>query len=140
VYGQDVFNVSTPKQIYELFGEALAAYQSSGEVCAFSSKYDASKYGTPPRNLYTLSASEGRGRQLFFGQAQCSACHSSATIPAIQAITQGKETFTIFCNMSKHTEFLYVKHLTHVILSADRRIEGEVYTVNHAESGLLLYP
>jgi hypothetical protein len=42
VYGQDVFNVSTPKQVYELFGEALAAYQSSGEVCAFSSKYDAS--------------------------------------------------------------------------------------------------
>jgi cytochrome c peroxidase len=90
VYGLDVFNVSTPKQIYELFGEALAAYQSSGEVCAFSSKYDASKYGTPPRNLYTLSATEERGRQLFFGQAQCSACHSSATIPAIQAITQGK--------------------------------------------------
>ena len=97
VYGQDVFDVSTPKQIYELFGEALAAYQSSGEVCAFSSKYDASKYGMPPRNLYTLSASEERGRQLFFGQAQCSACHSSATIPAIQAITQGKETFTMYC-------------------------------------------
>jgi cytochrome c peroxidase len=97
VYGQDVFNVSTPKQIYELFGEALAAYQSSGEVCAFSSKYDASKYGTPPRNLYTLSASEERGRQLFFGQAQCSACHTSATIPGIQASTQGKETFTMYC-------------------------------------------
>jgi cytochrome c peroxidase len=97
VYGQDVFNVSTPKQVYELFGEALAAYQSSGEVCAFSSKYDASKYGTPPMNLYTLSASEESGRQLFFGQAQCSACHSSATIPAIQAITQGKETFTMYC-------------------------------------------
>jgi cytochrome c peroxidase len=30
VYGQDVFRVYTPKQIYELFGEALAAYQSSG--------------------------------------------------------------------------------------------------------------
>jgi cytochrome c peroxidase len=97
VYGQDVFSVSMPKQVYELFGEALAAYQSSGEVCAFSSKYDASKYGTPPMNLYTLSASEENGRQLFFGQAQCSACHSSATIPAIQAITQGKETFTMYC-------------------------------------------
>ena len=97
VYGQEVFEVSTPKQIYELFGEALAAYQSSGEVCAFSSKYDASKYGTPPRNLYTLSASEERGRQLFFSQAQCSACHSSATIPAIEAITHGKETLTMYC-------------------------------------------
>jgi cytochrome c peroxidase len=45
VYGQDAFQLYTLKQVYELFGEALAAYQSSGEVCAFSSKYDASKYG-----------------------------------------------------------------------------------------------
>jgi cytochrome c peroxidase len=97
VYGQDAFQVYTPKQIYELFGEALAAYQSSGAVCAFSSKYDASKYGTPPKNLYTLSASEERGKQLFFGQAQCSACHSSAAVPAIQATTQGKDTFTMYC-------------------------------------------
>jgi cytochrome c peroxidase len=97
IYGQDAFQLYTPKQIYELFAEALAAYQSSGEVCAFSSKYDASKYATPPKNLYTLSASEERGRQLFFGQAQCSACHSSAAVSAIQAITQGKDTFTMYC-------------------------------------------
>jgi cytochrome c peroxidase len=97
VYGQHVFQVYTPKQIYELFGEALAAYQSSGEVCAFSSKYDASKYGTPPGNLYTLSASEERGRQLYFGRAQCSACHSSAALPAIQAMTRGKDTLTMYC-------------------------------------------
>ena len=97
VYGQEVFNVSSPKQVYELFGEALAAYESSGEVCAFSSKYDASKYGNPPKDLYTLTPSEERGRQLFFGQAQCSACHSSASIPAIQATTQGKGTLTIYC-------------------------------------------
>src|ERR1700687_5045034 len=97
MYGEHPFQVCTPKQIYELFGEALAAYQSSGAVCAFSSKYDASKYGTPPKNLYTLSASEERGKQLFFGQAQCSACHSSAAVPAIQATAQGKDTFTMYC-------------------------------------------
>jgi cytochrome c peroxidase len=97
VYGEYVFHDYTPKQIYELFGEALAAYQSSGEVCAFSSKYDASKYGIPQRNLYTLSASEDRGRKLYFGKAQCSACHSSVTVPSIQAITQGKDTFTMYC-------------------------------------------
>ncbi len=51
----------------------------------------------PPKNLYTLSASEERGKQLFFGQAQCSACHSSAAVPAIQATTQGKDTFTMYC-------------------------------------------
>jgi cytochrome c peroxidase len=97
VYGQDAFQVFSPKQIYELFGEAIAAYESSGELCAFSSKYDASKYGTPPKNLYTLMASEERGRRLFFGQAQCSACHSSAAVPAIQATTGGKDTFTMYC-------------------------------------------
>jgi cytochrome c peroxidase len=97
VYGEDVFQLYSQKQIYELFGEAIAAYESSAEVCAFSSKYDASKYGTPPKDLYTLSPSEERGRQLFFGQGQCSACHSSASVPAIQATTQGKETFTMYC-------------------------------------------
>src|SRR6195256_6019034 len=97
VYGQDAFQVYTSKQIYELFGEALAAYQSSGEVCAFSSKYDASKYGTPPKNLYTLSASEERGRQLYFGQAQCFQCHSSAGLPNVTLATLGKETFTMYC-------------------------------------------
>ncbi len=107
VYGQDAFQVYTPKQIYELFGEALAAYQSSGAVCAFSSKYDACKYGMPPKNLYTLSASEERGKQLFFGQAQCSACHSSAAVPAIQATTQGKDTFTnvLLCEHRCPTEY-----------------------------------
>lgn len=97
VYGPDVFQIYTPKQIYELFGEALAAYQSSGEVCAFSSRYDGSKYGLPPSDLYTLSASEERGRQLYFGKAQCSACHSSAGVAAIQAATQGKDTLTMYC-------------------------------------------
>ena len=96
VYGQNAFTLYTSKQIYELFGEALAAYQSSGEVCAFSSKTSASQYGTPPKKLYTLSASEERGRQLYFGKAQCSACHSSAANPAIQAMTRGKDTFTMY--------------------------------------------
>jgi cytochrome c peroxidase len=97
VYGQDAFKVYTPQQIYELFGKAVAAYESTGEVNGFSSKYDASPYGTPPQNLYTLSASEERGRQLYFGQAQCFACHSSSALPAVQAITQGKDTFSMFC-------------------------------------------
>src|ERR1700738_4633081 len=97
VYGQEVFNVSSPKQVYELFGEALAAYESSGEVCAFSSKYDASKYGNPPKDLYTLTPSEDGERNLFSAHAQCAACHTSASIPAIQATTQGKETLTMYC-------------------------------------------
>jgi cytochrome c peroxidase len=108
VYGQQAFQVYTPEQIYKLFGQAVAAYESTGEVNPFSSKYDASPYGTPPQNLYTLTASEERGRILYgvgpnptsdptFGQAQCFACHSSAALPAVQAKTYGKDTFTMFC-------------------------------------------
>jgi cytochrome c peroxidase len=97
VYGQDAFAKYTPQQIYELFALAVAAYQSTGEVCAFSSKYDASKFGTPPKNLYTLSASEERGRRLYFGGAQCFQCHSSAGLPNVTLYTKGKETFTMYC-------------------------------------------
>ena len=97
IYGPDVFTKYTPRQIFEIWGEAIAAFEASGDVCQFSSKYDASQYGTPPQTLYTLSASEERGRQLYFGQAQCSACHSSAGQPAILGETDGKETFTMYC-------------------------------------------
>jgi cytochrome c peroxidase len=97
VYGQDAFAKYTPQQIYDLFASATAAYQSTGEVNAFSSKYDASKYGTPPMNLYTLSASEERGRQLYFGQAQCFQCHSSAGLQDVTLATKGKETFSMYC-------------------------------------------
>jgi cytochrome c peroxidase len=97
VYGQDAFAKFPPQQIYELFALAVAAYESTGEVNGFSSKYDASKYGTPAQNLYTLSASEERGRQLYFGQAQCFQCHSSAALPNVTLATQGKETFTMYC-------------------------------------------
>ena len=64
IYGKDVFTKYTPEQVFELFCLGVAAYQATGEVCGFSSKYDASKYGVPPKNLYTLSASEERGRIL----------------------------------------------------------------------------
>jgi cytochrome c peroxidase len=108
VYGPDVFTKYTVPQLYTIITDAIAAYEASAEVNPFSSKYDASKYGTPPQNLYTLSASEERGRILYgvgpnpthdptFGQAQCFQCHSSANLQIVQAETEGKETFTMFC-------------------------------------------
>jgi cytochrome c peroxidase len=108
IYGADVFTKYTPRQIFEIWGEAIAAFEASGEICSFSSKYDASKYGTPPQNKYTLSASEERGRILYgvganptndptFGQAQCFQCHSSAAQPGILLETEGKDTFTMYC-------------------------------------------
>jgi cytochrome c peroxidase len=113
VYGKDVFNKYTIPQIYIIITDAIAAYEASAEVNQFSSKYDASQFGVPAMNTYTLTASEERGRQLYFGlytrpdgtpvNAECSACHSSAPgvnnlgLAAVQAETQGKDTFTMFC-------------------------------------------
>jgi cytochrome c peroxidase len=108
VYGIDVFTKYTTQQIYTIITDAIAAFEGSAEINQFSSKYDASQFGVPPQSLYTLSASEERGRILYgvgpnpnndptFQQAQCFQCHSSANLQVVQAETNGKETFTMFC-------------------------------------------
>jgi cytochrome c peroxidase len=113
VYGKDVFKKYTIPQIYTIITDAIAAYEASAEVNQFSSKYDASRFGVPAMNLYTLTPSEERGRKMYFGlftrpdgtpvNAMCSACHSSAPgvnnagLDIVQAETQGKDTFTMFC-------------------------------------------
>jgi cytochrome c peroxidase len=96
-YGPGILDTTTIAQQYFLVCAAEAAFEGSGEVCQFSSKYDASKYGVPPQNLYTLSASEENGRQLYFGKAICNTCHSSAMFPPVLAQTNGKDTFTMYC-------------------------------------------
>jgi cytochrome c peroxidase len=101
VYGADAFTKYTIPELYTLITEAEALYESSGEICQFSSKYDASKYGVPPKNLYTLSASEERGRKLYFGigakNAHCAECHSSSAFPPVSDMTNGKDTFSMYC-------------------------------------------
>ena len=102
IYGADAFTKYTVPELYTLITEAIAQYEQSGELCQFSSKYDASKYGVPPGTLYTLSASEERGRQLYFGipgttNAHCAECHSSSAYPPVLAMTNGKDTFTMYC-------------------------------------------
>ena len=107
VFGPDVFTKYTTPQLYTLITKAIGAYEGSAELNPFSSKYDASQYGTPPQTLYTLSASEERGRILYgvgpnpsnnpnFGAAQCFQCHSSAALVPPPA-TDGKETFAMYC-------------------------------------------
>ena len=94
--GQDVFHVYTPKQIYEIFGESLAAYQSSGEVCAFSSKYDASKYGTPPKPVHALRV-RGTRKAIVLRPG------SMLCVPLLSGSTRytshhaGKDTLTMYC-------------------------------------------
>ncbi len=108
IYGKDVFTKYTQRQIFEIWGEAIAAFEASGDVCQFSSKYDASQYGVPAQTLYTLSASEERGRILYgvggnptndptYGSAQCFQCHSDAAFPGVLLETDFKETFTMYC-------------------------------------------
>jgi len=96
-FGRNVFTKYTPQELYILVGELIATFEDSGEVNQFSSKYDASRFGVPPSNRYTLTASEERGRQLFFGNALCSQCHSSTPLPVLQPVLQGKDTFTMYC-------------------------------------------
>ena len=96
IYGKDVFTKYTPCQIYEIWGEAISAFEASGEVCQFSSKYDASKYGVPARTKYTLSASEERGRVLYFGTPNASHVTRRWASPASSS-KRGKDTFTMYC-------------------------------------------
>lgn len=65
VFGTNAFdNVDTA---YDNFGRAVAAYERSKELTAFTSKFDVA------RSQFT--AAENRGLSLF--QANCSSCHSS---------------------------------------------------------------
>jgi cytochrome c peroxidase len=96
-YGPGIFTNSSLEELYILVGEAIASFENSPEVNQFSSKYDASLFGVPPRNIYTLTASEERGRQLYFGSALCFQCHSSTGLPVLQTVTKGKDTFTMYC-------------------------------------------
>src|SRR5260370_11695219 len=96
-YGPGIIERSTDADVYTLVCEAIAAFEASPEICPFSSKYDASQFGVPPMNLYTLTASEENGRQLSFGKAICNTCHSSASFPLVTALTNGKDTFTMYC-------------------------------------------
>jgi cytochrome c peroxidase len=57
---------------YDQVALSIAAYEGSGEVNAFSSKYDASFRGKAK-----LSDVERRGFALFNGKARCTGCHPS---------------------------------------------------------------
>ena len=82
VYGANVFKEPVTT-VYNLMSQAIAAYESSPQVCAFSSKYDAYLVGK-----YTLSTMELRGLREVTGSlsgrpggipfpinAHCSECH-----------------------------------------------------------------
>lgn len=57
---------------WDNIARAVAAFEDSEEVNAFSSRYDAYLEGN-----YTLTPEEARGLELFQGKAGCNSCHSS---------------------------------------------------------------
>jgi cytochrome c peroxidase len=58
--------------LYNCIGRAIAAYERSSEVSAFTSKYDYYLKGKAK-----LNGQERLGMELFNGKAKCSACHVS---------------------------------------------------------------
>jgi cytochrome c peroxidase len=70
VYGAKSLDAADPDAAFDRIAQAIAAYESSREVNAFSSKYDAYLAGRA-----VLTASEMRGLQLFVGAANCTSCH-----------------------------------------------------------------
>ena len=100
VFGPGAFQYNTDDAVYAMAAQAVAAYEASAEVNPFSAKYDASENAVPPANAYQFTSSEENGRRLFFGKAQCSACHSSAPLDSVSSVTNGREVFTMFCYAS----------------------------------------
>ena len=66
----------TVEQYYECIARAIAAYERSGEVNPFTSKYD---YWLQRKTALTWK--EEWGRQLFNGRGKCSGCHISSPGP-----------------------------------------------------------
>jgi cytochrome c peroxidase len=74
VWGTPV-SYSTPEEIeanYNNVGRSISAYEASGEVNQFSSKYDYFLKG-----MVRLSAEEELGLILFNGKGKCNLCHPS---------------------------------------------------------------
>ena len=71
VFGANAFSDTTTA--YNNIATAIAAFEASPEMKPFTSKFDASLVG-----LYTLTASERRGKDLFMDPngAKCANCHT----------------------------------------------------------------
>ena len=89
----------TPSSRSSRSAEAIAAFEASGEISQFSSKYDASNMACRREDLYTLIRIRGaREAVVLRPGANASPCHSSAGLPAVQlGPRQGKDTFTMYC-------------------------------------------
>lgn len=81
IYGANIF--ADTNKTYEAIGDALATYERTGQLSAFSSKFDAFQNGNAK-----LTTQEKLGLDLFVGKANCHICHPLAnedltTVPAL---------------------------------------------------------
>lgn len=81
IYGENIF--ADTNKTFTAIGDALAYYERTSQLSAFSSKFDAFQNGKA-----TLTAQEKLGLDLFVGKANCSICHpltneDLTTVPAL---------------------------------------------------------
>jgi cytochrome c peroxidase len=76
VWGLGICLPGRESEAYDGIGLSVAAYEASGEVSAFTSKYDAWLQGKA-----RLTRQEKRGLKLFNGKGMCFRCHPSAPGP-----------------------------------------------------------
>ena len=80
---------------YNHLGVAIANYEFSSEVSAFSSKLDAVLAGHA-----TLTAQEQRGWDLFHGKANCAQCHLDGSAPGTAPADVQRPLFTDFSSLN----------------------------------------
>src|SRR5258708_31774386 len=61
---------SRANSVYNHWGQSISFFESSTDISAFSSKFDAFLHGT-----YTLTPDEMAGYNLFKGKGNCNSCH-----------------------------------------------------------------
>jgi cytochrome c peroxidase len=80
--------------IFDHWGQSLSKYESSLQISAFTSKFDAFLKGT-----YTLTSNEMAGYNLFKGKGNCNSCHldgrSTTLKPGLTRATLEKQKFIV---------------------------------------------
>jgi len=81
IYGQDIFNDAN--KTLAAIGDAIATYERTSELSAFSSKFDAFQTGKA-----TFTAQEKLGLDIFISKGKCFTCHpiineNLTTVPAL---------------------------------------------------------
>lgn len=78
VCGAAAFDPANTDAAYHCMASAIAAFEGTSEINAFTSKFDAFLAGR-----YVLTTQEDRGRRLFGGRGKCTHCHVDNGSPVV---------------------------------------------------------